>query len=347
MDNKSQDFPEEDGQPVSPLPSFVHKTSIEIVCAAAAGRTWEFSENDACDMSSLISRLQRPKNIIDKWLVNRLLPELRLMLIGQGLGDSTASAFETAILKELNRLIRGPALYSEHTFRFVKTRMDTNYFVHRCQRLPDVVVPCFNRLLLEDAFPEELSSLRVTQKLWQDVVAMAHNFPSPVIDHETVASVAIGSALTTFNRLRFATFAGFVKRVVLPRAVAHHTRIAKRREDIFVSIEVATRPFNDFVVEANYALTTGPSQVIRRELSQLLAKFRRQTCGPEAPAWQTVGYLRHVEGVSPKAIFESKDDYITLRGIKNVKDVYRLAEEANRKWPNSFKDFKRILRDFL
>lgn len=113
------------------------------------------SMDDIVEPDSLATRLLKPAQAdhVSQFLAARLSTDTRALL-AQGGGAATQMAAR-ALADELNAVIKGGSIYEEGRFANVKLSEETSLILR--QRPEDRDVLRLNRLLLQDAYPRELS----------------------------------------------------------------------------------------------------------------------------------------------------------------------------------------------
>lgn len=113
------------------------------------------SEHDLKNIGKLVSRLKSRSDDVSLYLANRLSEKCKSR-IDQFKGDpADVDALKPLLAQELSRIISGPLIYEEARFSRIQLRPETGKALdNRTGRLQSKRV---NRLLLEDAYPEELA----------------------------------------------------------------------------------------------------------------------------------------------------------------------------------------------
>jgi uncharacterized repeat protein (TIGR04138 family) len=110
----------------------------------------DFGERDIKDLPSFANRLRRHSDALSRWLWKRLSETSRTALTS----DTDPEACETVLIKDLNKLIKGPCIYDQKSFAAVSLS-DKTRFLLGC-RPKGTRLAVLNRWLLDDAFPVEL-----------------------------------------------------------------------------------------------------------------------------------------------------------------------------------------------
>ena len=117
-----------------------------------------FSANDIVNLPSFAGKLQQPADAVSLFLKSRLsAATLEILTSYQGT-NSSPSPLQTALVEDLNRIIRGHSIYDAQRFAGVVLRPKTQQLLAQNAQNPQGNTPLrLNRLLLEDAYPLELS----------------------------------------------------------------------------------------------------------------------------------------------------------------------------------------------
>ncbi len=120
--------------------------------------TWgspALAERDFKNVASLVSKVKQPSGAVAVQLTDQLSPGTRQLLAQQRESEMAPPLLVTNLLSDINRIIKGPALYDEQRFSGVELRVATQNLLKTKPQLNDLA--CLNRLLLEDAFPQEIA----------------------------------------------------------------------------------------------------------------------------------------------------------------------------------------------
>lgn len=109
-----------------------------------------FSPCDLLNFASLADKLRMPETPISIWLRSRLSDRTVSAL----LGVNPSAAF---VLTDINAILQGPSIYTVPRFRGIALRPETQQLL--AQNPQGAPLYRLNRMLLEDAYPEELLSL--------------------------------------------------------------------------------------------------------------------------------------------------------------------------------------------
>lgn len=111
-----------------------------------------FAVDDLVDMPSLAAKLQESNQLAD-YLRSRLSGETRNLLSRYGGGLDTK--LKEALAQDMNEVVMGSSIYDANRFSEIELRQETQDLIDGSPQGEDLVR--LNRLLLEDAYPKELS----------------------------------------------------------------------------------------------------------------------------------------------------------------------------------------------
>ncbi len=129
-----------------------------------------FSVMDFFDPLFLAHKLKQPSRAVDTWLAAQLSSETKAALEtyeGQG---SDLMPLKMALVRDLNGILSGSSVYDAERFEEVTLRSETEELLWQDPQGDDLVR--LNRLLIEDAYPLELS---------RNLLALEANGPSRVV----------------------------------------------------------------------------------------------------------------------------------------------------------------------
>jgi OPA family glycerol-3-phosphate transporter-like MFS transporter len=151
------------------------------------------------DPEAFIQKLQGGVSPVANYVWNQIPEKGRAEI-------STSATRSTALVAELNKLLKGPSLYDSQRFASVDLRDRTRDALVKKLKPSEVVY--LNRLLLEDAFPNDIQQSRFTLKglLWLNFVLFA------IIGFFVYTPVMFSGvmALDLTSKKAAATAAGFV-----------------------------------------------------------------------------------------------------------------------------------------
>ena len=113
--------------------------------------------------SSLVAKLSAPQDLPTQALRSTLPAKVRKKLF-TGDGADLEPGTSLALAQALNKLAKGPSLYDPN--RFPDRVLSPETLELKDQKLHGKKLAQFNRLLLCDAFPEELSTGPKTETVW-------------------------------------------------------------------------------------------------------------------------------------------------------------------------------------
>jgi len=111
-----------------------------------------FAVDDLVDMPSLAAKLHESNQLAD-YLRSRLSGETRNLLSRYGGGLDTK--LKEALAQDMNEVVMGASIYDANRFSEIELRQETQDLIDGSPQGEDLVR--LNRLLLEDAYPKELS----------------------------------------------------------------------------------------------------------------------------------------------------------------------------------------------
>ncbi len=115
-----------------------------------------FLTGDIIQPSTFVSRLNDPTNAVSGFITAQLGEPARRALAGGETPTGISTGLEAALIQHLNTIIKGPVIYEDGRFAAVDLRPETRLMLARKQHA-EKGCGRLNRLLLEDAYPEELS----------------------------------------------------------------------------------------------------------------------------------------------------------------------------------------------
>jgi tetratricopeptide (TPR) repeat protein len=112
---------------------------------------------DVMGLESLARKLSLPMDTdkVSAYLTGQFSNATREALAKYQSAGFDRGALQQAMVKALNRIIRGPLVYDPQRFSGVRLRLETEQL--RSQNPQGDSLPRLNRMLLEDAYPQELS----------------------------------------------------------------------------------------------------------------------------------------------------------------------------------------------
>jgi hypothetical protein len=124
---------------------------------------WIQIENSATTLSSggitdpaaFAAKLAGGPDPVSEFLRGRLQDSVKADLASYSPANANAKAVISALVKDLNQTISGPSIYDQVRFRNVARRQETDQLLDHATGPQDVAR--LNKLLLEDAYPNELA----------------------------------------------------------------------------------------------------------------------------------------------------------------------------------------------
>jgi hypothetical protein len=162
------------------------RMSAEAIGGAVAlfdGRTldgWIQSENNATSLSSgeiadpaaFARKLANGTDAVSIFLRGHLDDPAKAAIDTYSSSGESAKAVISALLKDLNQVIAGPSIYDDARFRGVALRPQTNELLMR--NPAGLQLARLNMLLLEDAYPAELTKSVTTGWIVKDGAMAIH-----------------------------------------------------------------------------------------------------------------------------------------------------------------------------
>ncbi|MGV3773779.1 MAG: hypothetical protein ACO1QB_12820 [Verrucomicrobiales bacterium] len=115
------------------------------------------SEDDFSKFAAFVAKLQKGSDPVSSYLKQRLTQDALDELASYNETKSTTEAFRTLLAGEINKIIEGPSIYKSERFAEVEIGMETEMLL-KLQPTGDGLLR-LNRLLLQDAFPDEIEKL--------------------------------------------------------------------------------------------------------------------------------------------------------------------------------------------
>ena len=114
-----------------------------------------FSRDNIADLPGLARKLSEKPDAMSAYASQQLEEATRTLLAEYSPASTNERAVKSALARDLNRLVAGPSLHDESRFRGVRLRPETVDFVRKNPRGQELAR--LNRMLIEDAYPAELS----------------------------------------------------------------------------------------------------------------------------------------------------------------------------------------------
>ncbi len=130
-----------------------------------------FSDKDFPDLPALALKLKHPSDPVSTYLKSSLSKASQVSLASyqedkystNNLRQTALAGVQLALMDDLNKILEDKSLYSETRFTGIPLRDTTKEFVKFTKTLEGSSLMRFNRSLLEDAYPSELSRDRFHQ----------------------------------------------------------------------------------------------------------------------------------------------------------------------------------------
>jgi nitrate/nitrite transporter NarK len=119
------------------------------------GSPQTFSTGDFVDLPSLAGKLKQPGDAVSAFIKTNLSAATLEALANYRGAKSDATALQTNLFQNLNALVRGQSIYDAQRFSGVALRSETQKLIAANPAGDDL--PRLNRLLLDDAYPNEIS----------------------------------------------------------------------------------------------------------------------------------------------------------------------------------------------
>ena len=114
-----------------------------------------FSPGDILNLPSFANKLNQPADAVSLFLKGQLSAATQAALTDYQIANTNSIPLQTALVEDLNKIIRSQTIYSTQRFAGVVLRQKTQQLL---AQNPQTNSPrSLNRLLLEDAYPLELS----------------------------------------------------------------------------------------------------------------------------------------------------------------------------------------------
>jgi fucose permease len=114
-----------------------------------------FSAGEVEDLRSLAVKLEKPDRLFDAWLSTQLSKDTRKTLQNSQNQDADEKSARKGLLKDINDVIQGDSVFERQRFSGIVLRGETEQLLKRDPRGANL--ERLNRLLIEDAYPKELS----------------------------------------------------------------------------------------------------------------------------------------------------------------------------------------------
>jgi RNA polymerase sigma-70 factor (ECF subfamily) len=127
-----------------------------------------FSVDDIKDLPAIIDQWRGPSNAVSAFLWQSLSNQDQIVLTNYHPSALISNKAQAIVVLAINRIIGGPSIYESNRFQGISLRPETTNLMKEGPTGPSTAR--LNRLLLEDAYPLELSRNQHwdDQKSWED-----------------------------------------------------------------------------------------------------------------------------------------------------------------------------------
>ena len=147
---------------------------VERLVGLVRSKDVPFSVGDLVNLPSLATKLRQPSRAFDKWLAAQLSSATRKALaIYQG-QSSNEVPFRKAMVKDLNQILCGSSIYEKQRFADVTLHSETQTLIAGALQGRNLQFLILNRLLIEDAYPLEVSTSHLPENPPSDLNHLNH-----------------------------------------------------------------------------------------------------------------------------------------------------------------------------
>ena len=114
-----------------------------------------FSEEEIRDLSKLVDRLRHQSDPVSGFVWRQLLTPEQLLLADYQPSASNSRQAQDMVVKALNRIMEEPSIYQPDRFKGILLSPETASLMQQSE--PEANPVRLNRLLIEDAYPVELT----------------------------------------------------------------------------------------------------------------------------------------------------------------------------------------------
>ena len=122
-----------------------------------------FSAADIKDLPALAARLNRPSDEVSKYLIAHFSEGTKQRLAAYEVSNESSNSVTTALVTEFSLVLMGPGIYEPARFNGVTLSKETQELISHPPS--EASTERLNRMLLQDAYPRELSPLRHFQNV--------------------------------------------------------------------------------------------------------------------------------------------------------------------------------------
>ena len=138
-------------------------TEVKGTCSgetlAATPGLVKFSLGDFRDLPALASKLKKQARPVDSWLAAQLSSTTKITLSNYQGHDDDPAALKAVLLEDLNIITHGQSIYDVQRYLGMDLRLQTQKLLS--QNPQGCYLAWLNRLLLEDAYSQELHSIEI------------------------------------------------------------------------------------------------------------------------------------------------------------------------------------------
>ncbi|MDH3503662.1 MAG: hypothetical protein OEM58_03915 [Nitrospirota bacterium] len=143
-----------------------------------------FHASDFTDLKMFINKLQEAADPLSQYLKEQFSKTTRDLVDTYNDSESPSEQIETALLGELNKLLRGPSLYHEQRFAKEELGKRTRKLIEKLKEKEEKekkekekkeIIAYLNKLFLEDAYPEEINFSICRHEKFQDRNSKTHS----------------------------------------------------------------------------------------------------------------------------------------------------------------------------
>ena len=262
-----------------------------------------FTTNDIKDLASFSSTLNQHDDTVSAWLLGKLSDATR-----QGIahfGASDADKLLALLVRDLNVVIGGEPIFEDNRFAGVKLRAETKLLL--AQHPTGSQLMELNRMLLEDAYPEEIARGRPTDKTAAQLESLWTRQP------ELMKEARLNGPSSIRQQKRMVTQADFAARLE-EHPLVRRAHGWSRWSGSWYTIRVAV------IALDNQPLDT-PAADTATTVSD--PKTKAKAMAADAALWNAVESFHSLRGLPMPG---ARGDKLTIRQILQAYiDAYRMA----------------------
>ena len=142
----------------------MHYTYPKFGLRELASTSAAFAPGEIRNVPALALKLKSGSDPLAAYLLSRFSPESRGMIAGYPESGADQKMVRSTLMAELNRIVDGGPIYEDRRFQAVKLRQPTRQFL--ATNPAGEAQARLNRLLLEDAYPQNLGAGVPIGRLW-------------------------------------------------------------------------------------------------------------------------------------------------------------------------------------